>query len=248
MPGHDTAFHPLHDVLSAFGLLSRIPVPTTPHHRANAVWAWPIVGCVIGLIAVAGGCAATRFGLSAATAAVIALMLPMVLTGAMHEDGLADTLDGLFGGWTVERRLEIMKDSRIGTYGTLGLVITALLGWTLLEEMMAEGAWMKVVAAASLSRVPMSALMVALPNARKTGLSSSVGRPAMGFVFAGAVIAITLGIALTEDPSVISRMLMAAVASTLAIGAIAKHKIGGQTGDILGASQQLSFLAALACA
>ena len=100
----------------------------------------------------------------------------MITTGAMHEDGLADTVDGLWGGWTRDRRLEIMKDSHIGTYGVLALIVSAGLRWSVLAGLLTLGAG-PVVAIAVLSRASMPALMAALPNARGDGLAHKVGAP-----------------------------------------------------------------------
>ena len=113
-----------------------------------------------------------------------------LLTGAMHDDGLADSADGLFGGWTPERRLEIMKDSRIGSYGTLALLLVTLLRWSALAVVLAQGHWGAVLAAGAISRVPMAALMASLPPARVTGLSAATGRPAPGIAALGVGIAL----------------------------------------------------------
>ena len=123
MAKNDTGLVQLGDVAQAIMLLSRLPVPFSATDRgARAAWAYPVAGIVLGgLSAIAAGLAHAA-GLPAVICALVAVVTMVVTTGAMHEDGLADTADGLWGGWTPERRLEIMKDSHIGTYGVLAIV------------------------------------------------------------------------------------------------------------------------------
>lgn len=248
MSERDTATQPLHDVLSAFGLLTRLPLPQTNRHRPDAAWCWPLVGLVIGGISTGLALGLTLVGVSAGVAAAALMGCNLMLTGAMHEDGLADAADGLFGGWTVERRLEIMKDSRIGSYGTLALITVALAVWSGCAALLAAGNGAAIIAAAALSRAPMAIVMSALPNARKSGLSSGFGRPApLAAIVAGA-ISVAATFALVPAPSTAVAMILAAGVATVWVAWTAKRKIGGQTGDILGTAQQLSFLAALAMA
>lgn len=183
-------------------------------------------------------------GLSPAVSAALTLAAQAFLTGAMHEDGLADSADGLWGGWDKARRLEIMKDSHIGSYGVLALILVTLARWSALSALLTSGgAFGAIIAIAALSRAAMTALMAWLPNARGSGLSQLVGRPdakAAGFAIlvAAAIGAIFIGWAM------LSALLLAG-AITFAFGLIAKAKIGGQTGDILGAAQQLAEAAGL---
>ncbi|MBI1416559.1 MAG: adenosylcobinamide-GDP ribazoletransferase [Limimaricola sp.] len=233
---------------AALGLLSRLPVRVdiarAQARGAAAAWAWPLAGLVVGALAALAGRVTLVLGLPAAIAATVVLAASVILTGAMHEDGLADTADGLWGGWTPERRLEIMKDSRIGTYGVLALVLSALLRWQALNALIAAGAlWAPVMAAALLARVPMAALMAALPNARAGGLSAQVGRPRAATAAAGALLALALSLGLIGLQTVPALLAMA-VAAVL-VGGVARARIGGQTGDILGAAEQLAETAVL---
>lgn len=236
------------DIPAALGLLSRLPVrldiARAQARGAAAAWAWPLAGLVLGALAAVAGRITLALGLPAGIAAAVVLATAAVLTGAMHEDGLADTADGLWGGWTPERRLEIMKDSRIGTYGVLALILSALIRWQALTALIAAGAlWAPVMAVAVLSRVPMAALMAALPNARAGGLSAQVGRPSAATAAAGALVALALSLALIGLQTVPAGLAMAAVA--VVVARLARARIGGQTGDILGAAQQLSEVAVL---
>jgi adenosylcobinamide-GDP ribazoletransferase len=168
----------------------------------------------------------------------------VALTGALHEDGLADSADGLWGGWTVQRRLEIMKDSRVGTYGVIALVLSLGLRWAALTTLAAAGGLTLVlIAAGVLSRAPMLAIMGALPHARSTGLSATVGRPGSDTVLLGLGLSGLAGFALLGFGILPLAALL--FVTTLAIARIAKARIDGQTGDILGATQQISEIAIL---
>lgn len=236
----------LDDLVTAFGLLSRLPVPTRRFSGAESVWAWPIVGLVVSALSVATALAALHMGLPAPLAAAAVMAVSALATGAMHDDGLADTFDGLFGGWTRERRLEIMKDSHIGSYGVLALLIVGLARWSALGALLSLGHWYALPAAAALSRAPMAVLMALLPNARQGGLSANTGRPPKGRVLICCGVALT--IAAATGCSGVVAMTVSVATATAVIGLIAKSRIGGQTGDILGATQNLGELAALCAA
>lgn len=246
MPDRDTPLVQLGDIATAVALLTRLPISVPARQRgAAAAWAYPLAGLAVGLVAALTGTLAAWLGLSAALAAGLVLLSMIVATGALHEDGLADTADGLWGGWTAQKRLEIMKDSRIGTYGVIALVLSLGLRWAALAALATQGGLGgAVLAAAALSRAPMLFVMHALPSARDGGLSASVGRPGRGSVILGLGIAAILGGVLTGTR--IFPLLLLLSLTTFAIAAIAKAKIGGQTGDILGATQQISEIAILA--
>jgi adenosylcobinamide-GDP ribazoletransferase len=237
-------FHP-RDPLRALVLLTRLPVPGADGARAAAsAWAWPIAGLVVG--GLAGGLAwlALLVGLTPAMAAGLALGAGMVVTGALHEDGLADCADGFWGGHTAERRLEIMKDSRIGAYGVLALIIVTGLKWLTLTALIEAGAlWAAVLLPAALSRGAMAGVMSSLPFAREDGLARHVGRPSTAGAAVALVAAAIFAAAATGIAGVAAIAASGAVA--MAVTRLARAKIGGQTGDVLGAAQQLSHLAAL---
>lgn len=232
------------DVLSAFALLSRLPLPNHVGTGARSAWAWPLVGAVLGALAAAVASAALWLGVTPGVTAVLVLATGALLTGGLHEDGLSDTADGLFGGWTKERRLEIMKDSRVGSYGVLALVLVVLARWSALTALLVFGGhWAALVATGALSRAPMALMMSLLPNAREAGLSHATGQPSpnVALVAVGLAAAITLGlVGWAALP-----MLAAATVTMVALAVVALRKIGGQTGDILGASQQLAEVACL---
>lgn len=231
------------DVLASLGLLTRLPLSLdgarAQARGAAAAWAWPMAGMVVGLIAAVAGGLALWLGVAPPAAAAIAIAAQIFATGALHEDGLADTADGLWGGWEKTRRLAIMKDSRIGTYGVLALVLVTLMRWIALAGLFDAGTPLAaLVAAGALSRVPMTVLMTALPNARGAGLSHSVGRPGQRVAVASCALGLVCGV-IAIGPLAFSAALWVGLAC-LVIGCVAQAKIGGQTGDILGASQQIS--------
>ncbi len=250
MPEHDKDDGLLRsrDLWLALGLLTRLPLPAHGDltRGARAAWAWPLAGAIIGALGGAVAVGGTAMGLPIAVAAGLAITAAVIATGAMHEDGLADSADGLWGGWTPARRLEIMRDSHIGTYGVLALIVSVGVKWALLVSLI-EGnvIWPAMIASAALGRAGMVGLMTALPFARQDGLAHSVGRPAAstaiiaGLLSAGVVV-------LTIGPAAGLVSAIAAVAALIGTGWLAHRKIGGQTGDILGAGQQLAEIAALA--
>ena len=236
--------HPAFDDLaSAFALLTRLPVPAHRPQGARSAWAWPVVGAVVGGIAAAVAWGGTAVGLPPGPCAALVLAAQALMTGALHEDGLADTADGLMGGRTRERRLEIMKDSRIGSFGALALVLVTLARWSALAALIGVGGFAAIIAAAALSRAPMALLMAALPNARPSGLSHHVGRPSGGTAALACALALAIGLLTTGTGALL--MALYAAPLILALAWAARARIGGQTGDILGASQQLTEAAAL---
>jgi adenosylcobinamide-GDP ribazoletransferase len=236
----------LADLRSALALLTRLPLPypTDAARGADAAWAYPLAGVIIGGMAGMVAALSLTLGLTPAVAAAVTLAAQAMLTGAMHEDGLADTADGLWGGWDKARRLEIMKDSHIGSYGVLALILITLARWSALAAILATGShFAAIIAVAALSRAPMAVLMAWLPNARATGLSRLVGRPSGRVAAFGVGVALVISLVLTGWPAI--AMVLFATPVTGGLGLIARAKIGGQTGDILGAAQQLAEAAAL---
>ena len=245
MPETDRAHGPS-DILVALALLTRLPLPRLPDrafaNQARVVWAFPLAGVVVGGLAALAGVIALHAGLPVGVAAGLVLLVQCAATGAMHEDGLADTFDGLWGGHTRDRRLTIMKDSTVGTYGCVALVLSFGLRWALLAALLGHhpGA---VIAAACLSRAAVPVLMYALPNARDFGLSHGVGRPSGASCLTGLAIGLALALLVGGADTLTGALLGALVLAWLARQA--RIRIGGQTGDILGAAQQLFEIAVL---
>lgn len=223
----------------AFVLLTRLPLPQLPEgaftQGARAVWAYPLVGLIVGGAGALIGQMAVWAGLPLLASSALAICMMMLMTGAMHEDGLADVCDGFWGGFAPPRRLEIMRDSQIGTYGVLALALVTLLRVSAIAALLSVG-WVAVVAAAVVSRAMMPICMYALPHARGDGLSHSVGKPPLSAVVAAAVIGGVVLMICLGAVGLLALLASAGVATGMI--ALAQRKIGGQTGDVLGALQQ----------
>ena len=240
----------LGDLMSAAHLLTRLPlgrVATPPgdpgiSHPARC---YPLVGAAVGALAALAYAVAAWLGLPPFACAVVALAASILVTGALHEDGLADVADGFGGGHGKERKLAIMRDSRIGSYGVLALaLVLAARGGSLASLADAGAAAAALIAAHSLSRGGLAALMAALPPARGDGLAVATGRPggadALAAFLLGALAAVLL-----LDFAVAVVALLACAAVQAAVALQAQRQIGGITGDVLGAAQQLGEAAVL---
>ena len=205
---------------------------------ARATWALPVAGLLVGLAGAFVYKVASRLGLTPNLAALLALAATALVTGALHEDGLADTADGLGGGRTRERKLEIMRDSRIGSYGVCALILSFGLRWSALAAIGNPWAVMlALVSAHAASRAGLPAFMSLVAPARADGLSARAGSPpgrsvAIAFGLGTLVLALALGPA----KALVGLILLSLAGLILARSAI--RQIGGQTGDILGAFEQ----------
>ena len=228
-------------------LLTRLPagrLPDPPPAIAASVWAFPLAGLAAGGLAAAALVGVAMAGMPVALAAGLALGLQIVLTGALHEDGLADLADGFWGGATPERRLEIMRDSRIGSYGVLALILSVGLRWVALAylaEIDPVLAGIALLCAAMTSRALPAVMLAALPPARSDGLGRAAGRARFGPALVAVLLAAFPALLL---PAVLWAMALQA-ALGVALARLALRRIGGQTGDVLGAAQQVAEIAAL---
>ena len=243
---HDNALIDRIDLPAAVGLLTRLPIavdgPRAMDRGAASSWAYPLVGVIVGVVFAAATALMLAIGIPAGIVAGLVLAGSVILTGAMHEDGLADSADGLWGGWDKARRLEIMKDSAIGTYGVLALTLSVGLRWMTLAALLPFGVW-PVIAAAALPRSLLPLLMVGLPNARGHGLSSKVGIPTRGPVAVAVLLGLLIGW-IAVGPIIIGAWLVS-VLCAMGLALLARSRIGGQTGDVLGAVEQLGEIAVL---
>jgi adenosylcobinamide-GDP ribazoletransferase len=215
---------------------------------ARASWAFPIIGAVVGGAGALVYWTAFRIGLSPAPAAALVLAATLGVTGCLHEDGLADTVDGFGGGGDRARKLEIMRDSRLGTYGASALALSLLLRWSALAAIAEPGAVaMALVAAHGAARGVIPAFMWFVPPARRDGLSANAGRPPLTCVGAAALLGIgMLGLGLGLFAAAIGLLLLAA--ASLLMARLAMNQIGGQTGDVLGALEQAGEIVILLAA
>jgi len=238
----------LDDLRTAVAFLTRLPMPhpmgPMPPNFIRARRMFPVVGAGIGSAAGLLCLGLRTAGVPDLAAAALALGASAVLTGALHEDGLADVADGFGGGRDPAAKLEIMRDSRLGTYGALILVVSFVAKLSALAAMPDAYVVQSLIAAHALSRGVLPAMSMSMPYARKDGLAASAGRPDLAT--AGTALALALIIALLSLPwaDAISAAL-AAVASAIGMAWLAQRQIGGQTGDVLGGAEQLGETAIL---
>ena len=231
--------------LAALQFLTRLPIRLRREpNMATMVVLFPVAGLVIG--AIVGGVAAGMWQLTPPlVAAAAAVTGGLLVTGAFHEDGLGDIADAFGGGYTVERRLEIMKDSRHGTYGVAAMCASILVRMVALGSMPGPAAmFASCVSAHVMSRAIAVGLMASVPLAGHSGLGADYGRSTTA---TRGVVTVAIGIVITAVAVGwwVGPLLGASLASAVAVGALAKHKIGGISGDVLGACQQVAECACL---
>lgn len=259
-PGSRWLTSRLHEATLAFGLLTRLPVPAIGASKSSAatwatvpvarqVWAFPIVGLLVGCLTALVLWLALRAGLPPGLSAVMALAASALLTGCLHEDGLADFADGIGGGRTRERKLEIMRDSRLGTYGAVALLLVIAARWSALATLSASPtvATSALLGCHILARGLLVLPLALLLPARSDGLGAGSGEP--GAVVSLVTLALTLVLCLALQPMRLAAAeAVAAVLAIAAVSTIARAQVGGQTGDVLGAAEQLAETAALIAA
>jgi adenosylcobinamide-GDP ribazoletransferase len=229
--------------------LTRMPLPAPKvigkGDVSRALWAAPVVGGAVGVFGAAVYWLMHILHVPDFLAATLAVAATVAATGALHEDGLADVADGFGGGVTRERKLAIMRDSRIGTYGVCALVLSFMLRVGALANLGAPVVvGMALIAAHAAARAPMPDFMRLVPPARTDGLSAGAGEPPR----ASAVAACLLGVAilivcLGASIGLIAALVVACGFAVMAL--LCRRQIGGQTGDVLGALEQLGEVVVL---
>jgi adenosylcobinamide-GDP ribazoletransferase len=230
---------------AAIMLLTRVPVGAFYRHRAElsagSVIYFPLVGFLVGLT----GAGAAWLGLAflpTTGAILLSMLVTVALTGAFHEDGLADAADGLLGGNDVPRRLEIMKDSRLGTFGALALWFSLTAKLILLCEVARGGGMLLasgMVVAHTLARGSGVALLGWLPYVRDEQSKSSPFCAGIPMSRLAIALFLPLAVAVLLPGGRGAACVLTAAALTFATGIYFKTKIGGITGDCLGAANQL---------
>ncbi|MBY0613169.1 MAG: adenosylcobinamide-GDP ribazoletransferase [Beijerinckiaceae bacterium] len=232
---------------------SRLPIPSpafeTDSHAAPdfriAARMIPVAALVIALPTAAAMAFASALWLPAMLIGLIGIATGIVVTGALHEDGLADTADGIGGGRTVEDRLRIMRDSSIGSYGAVALMLTlsgkATAISALIDRQGAEAAILCVVAAAILSRTLATWPHWLLPPAREDGKAARVGRPGTQAVVVAVILALGFSLVALRGFGLAKLLvaILAAAGMALVMMRLAQRKLGGHTGDVIGATQQI---------
>jgi adenosylcobinamide-GDP ribazoletransferase len=243
------------DFKICLGVLTRLPVyiGASPEDFSisNASRLFPIVGAIVGLIAAATLWIGSWFDFPSAVLALLALLTMTLVTGALHEDGLADTFDGIGGGITREQKLAIMRDSQIGSYGVMALLFSFGLRWAALTEITEEGiedVFLALIAVAAASRAALPAVMHFIPVAREDGLSVGAGKPSIDRAITALLIGVGFLLFLLGFRVSIVGLGLAVLVAGLFVYFVAL-RLGGQTGDVLGATQQITettlFLAIL---
>ncbi len=253
----------LNEIRSALLLLTRLRLPGSSAGAGPAaagVWSFPLVGAVVGVCGGVVFLGANHAGLGIGSATLLTIVAQVLLTGALHEDGLADTADGFGGGSDRERKLAIMRDSRIGSYGVIALILAFGLRFAAINELAnslistsdeydqavshISAVFIALVVAGAASRAAMAAVWCILPAARTEGLAVSAGT--VSFPSAAGSVVIASLIALLLLPLIGGAVVLATAAGLAAgLALLAKQQVGGYTGDVLGATQQIAEIGAL---
>ena len=239
------------DVVLALGFMTRLPVAgfavRDERRLAEALWAMPLAGLLLGLLAAAVHLGATSIGLGGWVAAVLALAALALASGGLHDDGLADFWDGIGGGHTRQRRLEIMRDSHVGSYGVLALVITYVLLAGLLNSVAATAPAIDtaavIITATALSRSAVVVPMIVLRPARDDGLAHLFGQPTTTAMAVATVWPVAA--ALILGPPGALAIIIGCAAGAGAVTGLAARYLGGHTGDVFGAAIMTSFAGGL---
>jgi adenosylcobinamide-GDP ribazoletransferase len=231
----------IQDVVTAFMLLTRLPLGRFSGAGASdlgrSTWAFPVIGLVVGLLGGLVYWTMHRLGVPALLASSWTWAAILLITGAFHEDGLADTADGFGGGGTRERKLEIMRDSRIGTYGA------AALGLSLLLRVSAVAALERphlvlvaLVAATMVGRGAMIVPLLVLQPARADGMVAGMREiPRWSAVLGLGLAGLALLVCLPVAKAIV--VAIAALAASFGLARLARSQIGGHSGDVLGATE-----------
>lgn len=242
--------HQLELFFTALAFFTRIPVPRwvpwSPERLNHAARYFPLVGWVVGATSAAGFLVASVF-LPISVAVLLSIAVTLRLTGAFHEDGWADTCDGLGGGWEKSQVLNIMKDSRIGTYGAAGLMLILATKAAALIELATLSPTLAAIAlgvAHPLSRLASTSLIHTLDYVREDELSKA--KP-LARALNRTELAIACGcglLPLLMLPILAAALTLALVAVvTLRARQVFQRRLGGYTGDCLGAAQQATEIA-----
>ncbi|AZO46508.1 MAG: adenosylcobinamide-GDP ribazoletransferase [Mesorhizobium sp.] len=237
----------LDDIALCLVFFTRLPLPVFDFRGrslAAAIWAAPVAGLAVGLIGAVVYATAERFGLAMGPAAALALAATLLTTGCLHEDGLSDVADGFGGGKSRGGKLEIMRDSRIGAYGASALALSLLIRWSAISEFAdPTQALLALIAAHAASRGLLGAFMHLLPPARSDGLSAGAGGVSAEAAIAGAVLGAIPLLLLAPGGAIVAIVLLGLLFA--AFRALCLNQIDGQTGDTIGALQQLGEIAVL---
>jgi adenosylcobinamide-GDP ribazoletransferase len=243
----------LADLLAAFMLLTRLPVARfaplgTSTDLGGCVWAFPVVGLVVNGLGGLVYWLAHRLGMPPLPAAAWTLAATTIATGALHDDGLADTADGFGGGATPARKLEIMRDSHIGSYGALALLLSVVVRAAAIAAL---GDPLRVMLVLCLSgmlgRGGILVLLLALRPARDDGMGAAIGKTRVSRAVVGLALAIVASLLVLPMLSAIA-IIAAVLVASVTVAKLAHAQIGGYTGDVLGAVEVITECVVLTAA
>ena len=228
----------------AIRTLTRLPVGSSPLEKEERSLVWyPFVGALYGAVCVL----CSRIPFPGPLRAALIIALSAYLSRGFHLDGLADFADGLGGGWTAERALSIMRDSHIGAFGVLALIITLLVQYSALQSLIDAPLLLFLVPIFSRTMITLAASF--LPYARAgAGSAAALVRGATWYHFLAPLLQVITLIALYTLRGLALRAsvgFLAALLSTLSLMLIAQKRLGGVTGDVLGAIEVVSESAAM---
>ena len=242
----------LEDLRDSLMFLTRLPIPQRldGQHRslAQSARAFPPCGAIVGAVSGLMLLITQGTNLPAMVCASLAVLTGVMVTGALHEDGLADVADGFGASGSKDRKLEIMRDSRIGVYGVLALVFVLLLKVTSIAALLdvLQSIWhapMILIAVGTLSRTFVTVAMRAMPMARQDGRSVEAGQPSSSDARQALITGLSLGVMLlwlAAGMWPIASVLLAGTLAYFGVKRSAMRHVGGQTGDVLGTVQQLT--------
>jgi len=232
------------DLVLAFSTLTRLPVPrpnddTGFGNAARSIWAFPLIGAIVGAFGAGTLFAAHQAGLYGVLAAGLAVIVQILITGALHEDGLADVADGFGGGSGKAAKLKIMRDSRIGAYGVIALILVLGLRWNAIAALGLAQAISALIVAGILGRLAIVGLLALLKPARAGGFGQTHANPPGAAVAAAAILGLALA-ALMLPPAKSAAIIIVMALSIISVAWLAHRQIGGYTGDVLGMSEQIT--------
>ena len=213
--------------------------------QGDSVWAYPVVGLLVGLIAGIPLAICAAFGLPSLVGALLAVVTGVLVTAGLHEDGLADSADGLGGGWSREDKLRIMRDSAVGVYGALALGFSVGMRTYLLADFPPAQAVAALLVSHAVARGAVVLPMHGFSPAQPKGLGASAGKPFPGVVAITLILVLVIPFFLVPPVSALFAGVGGISAVFLFVFA-ARRLIGGYTGDVLGAAEQLAEIAVLA--
>jgi adenosylcobinamide-GDP ribazoletransferase len=231
------------EIRLAIGFFTRLPFRSPAGQAAEAARAFPVAGAIIGLIGSLIYGLAMEIGLAGLLAALLAVAATVIVGGALHEDGLADFADMLGVRGDRERKLAVMRDSRIGSYGVLALGFSAAIKVSALVSLgdpwLVAGA---LIAAHAMGRATLPVIMRSLPLARADGLAVGAGKPSAAATYQGLGVALLIS-AFACGPGAALVSLVVAIVAAFLVSEVARRQIRGYTGDVLGAAQEVAQLA-----